>query len=324
MWAEATLQFNDWKEYFQSDKPTKRVIHEDFYFVSSIWARNNVRYSGIHRLNKMGEIMPKTGINLDNFEWLNVMKKVDEINVELYGPQALKGEKRRASVNEVQVWSYKWFLNSKEVEIKDVTSRQKFFYEIDARREGNMNKPALKLKNEDKLEMEVIGEFAQRPSELLQMRMVLHQIAKACVDVSRFLKCPACQQEPSAPGQKSHMQPGGCMNQCDLGDECTEFVYGMIQPDDLIAVYDRVCKMLQIPYSGSALLAKAILAWLPKQEVEDTITEEEQLVEGFTKSKNPVLMIENYSLRDVIRQAYFDLNMHSCIENRFAKEMFGN
>ena len=70
VWAEATLQFNDWKEFFQNDRPTKRAVYKDYYFVSSIWARNNVRYSGIHRLNTLGEIIPKTGVNLDNYEWI--------------------------------------------------------------------------------------------------------------------------------------------------------------------------------------------------------------------------------------------------------------
>ena len=66
VWAEATLQFNEWKEYFQSDEPVKYSVHKDYFFVSSISARNNVRYSGIHCLNAAGEIIPKTGINLDN------------------------------------------------------------------------------------------------------------------------------------------------------------------------------------------------------------------------------------------------------------------
>ena len=61
-----------------------------------------MRYSRIHRLNDREEIIPKTGLNLDNYEWVNVMKKVEEINIALYGPQGKKGEKRHVSPNEVQ------------------------------------------------------------------------------------------------------------------------------------------------------------------------------------------------------------------------------
>ena len=62
VWAEATLQFNGWKEYFQNDRPAKCFVYKDYYFVSSIWPKNNVRYSGMHCLNTSGEILPKTGV----------------------------------------------------------------------------------------------------------------------------------------------------------------------------------------------------------------------------------------------------------------------
>ena len=68
VWAEATLDFEPWKEVFKSDKAVKSFVYGDYYFVSSIWSKNNVRYSGIHRLNDRGEIIPKTGLNLDNYE----------------------------------------------------------------------------------------------------------------------------------------------------------------------------------------------------------------------------------------------------------------
>ena len=139
VWAEATLQFNKWKEYFQNDEPVKCTVHKDYFFVSSIWARNNVRYSGIHRLNTSGEIIPKKGINLDNYEWINVMKKEEEINIYLYGLQAVRGEKH-ASVNEVQVWAYKWLLNGEPVEVKNnnniagAYSTMQFYTEEEARK----------------------------------------------------------------------------------------------------------------------------------------------------------------------------------------------
>ena len=343
MWAEATLQFNDWKEFFQNDRPTKQAVYKDYYFVSSIWARNNVRYSGIHRLNTLGEIIPKTGVNLDNYEWINVMKKVEEINVALYGLQAVKGEKR-TSLDEVQVWVYKWFLNGAEVETKDnqvsLHSTLKYFTEEEARRRGDVNKPNLKLKEEDELVMQVTSEYVHRPSELLQMRMILQHVAKACVEINCEMKCAACQNTPPAPGQMSHMQPGGCLYKRefrDFGDELTEAVYSVIQPDDLIAVYNIVCQKMDVPYSGSALMARAIMAWLPRDVLADTLTEEEELFReacveedkwGSTKKyeecENPVIAPSNWPLKYLISAAYSDVNMQSYLQKKLAEKDFSN
>ena len=97
-----------------------------------------MRYSGIHHLNASGEIIPKTGINLDNYEWINVMKKEEEINIFLYGLQAVRGEKH-ASMNKVQVWAYKWLLNGEAVKVKTnniagAYSTMQFYTEEEARK----------------------------------------------------------------------------------------------------------------------------------------------------------------------------------------------
>lgn len=337
VWAEATLQFNDWKEYFQNEKAAKRAVFNDYYFVSSIWAKNGVRYSGIHRLNSLGEIIPKTGLNLDNFEWINVMKKVEEINLALYGSQAIQGEKR-SSVNEVQVWGYRWLLNGNEVEMKDELSKihttLKYYSEEEARTRGNQHKPDLKLKEEDELLLEVIPEYVSRPSELLQMRMILQHVAKSCADINREMNCPACQNDPPSSGQVSHMQRGGCLYNRefrDYGDEVTEDVYSVIESEDLIALYNVVCKKMDVPYSGSALMGRAIMAWLSRDSVTDTMTEEEEMSrdafteedkKGFTniyaECENPVIAPANWPLKYLINKVYFDLNMHPYLQKKLA------
>ena len=148
-----------------------------------------MRYSGIHRLNGRGEIISKTGLNMDNYEWVNVMKKVEDINIGLYGPQAKKGEKRRTSPNEVRVWSYIYYLNGEEVERKKPMLH--FFSEGEARSIGELNYPEMKLKKTDNLEIKIVSEYTSRPSEYLQMRMVLHQVVKAAVGIARSQKCYA-------------------------------------------------------------------------------------------------------------------------------------
>ena len=109
------------------------------------------------------------------------MKKEEEINIFLYGLQAVRGEKR-ASVNKVQVWAYKWLLNGEAVEVKNniagAYSTMKFYTEEEARKRGHFGKSDLKLKNEDELVMEVSSEFIDHPNKLLQMRMILQYVAK--------------------------------------------------------------------------------------------------------------------------------------------------
>ena len=64
-WAEAGLQFNEWKECFMTVETVKKHLVGDLYFIFSVWERNSVRYSGIHMLDANSDIIPKTGMNLD-------------------------------------------------------------------------------------------------------------------------------------------------------------------------------------------------------------------------------------------------------------------
>ena len=327
-WLKAKLQFNDWKKCFQSYDPVKYLVHEDYYFVSSIWDRNNVRYSGIHRLNNFGQIIPKTGINLDNFEWINLMRKSDEIIVALYGDASLKGEKK--CMNEVQVHSYKWFLNGEEV--KDESANMKYYTEEEALRQSK--KPFLKLKTDDVLQKELISGYIQQPSEILIMRMVLHQIVKGCIEVNRHMNCAAC-QEKTFPELIKHTKPGGCLSDSDFS-KCTPFIYNIIEPEDLTRVYNAVCEKMKIPFTVSDVLAKAILAWIPIDEVSKTIDEEEKMfTDAFTEDtnkgyttkyeecQNPIIAPMNWPLRYLICKTYFDLNMRAVFRNKLRVRSYG-
>ena len=77
-----------------------------------------MRYSGIHKLDASSDIIQRTGVNLDNYEWNNIMRKADDINVALFGPQAEKGMKQSAPENELQMWSYIWSVNGMKIEAK--------------------------------------------------------------------------------------------------------------------------------------------------------------------------------------------------------------
>ena len=163
-WVEAMIQFDDWKEVFTTTKPMKSHVFGDMYFVSSIWERNNMRYSGIHKLDASSNIIQRTGVNLDNYEWNNVMRKADDINMALFGPQAEKGVKQSAPENELQMWSYIWSVNGKKIEAKP---QLEFFSEEDAHKNAELHKPV--TKKNDKAELEVSSEYKKHPQETMQM-----------------------------------------------------------------------------------------------------------------------------------------------------------
>ena len=319
VWAEATLKFEEWKEVFKGEENVKDFVHGDFHFVSSIWEKNGVRYSGIHRLNGRGEIISKTGLNMDNYEWVNVMKKVEDINVGLYGPQAKKGEKRRTSPNEVQVWSYIYYLNGEEVKRKEPMLQ--FFSEGEARSIGELNYPEMKLKKTDNLEMKIVSEYTSRPSEYLQMRMVLHQVVKGAVGIARSQKCYACNMDPPSPSQKDHMQSGGCMDENSFdAAEYVNVVMGVIKPEDLIALYNTICRYLGIFPGPTTVMAQGILAWYPKKEIAesvqfdvDTSLDEEEWKDDET---DPLLMYQNVPLKHLVRDVYHDMNIGADMNKR--------
>ena len=326
MWAEATLDFEKWKEVFKSDKAVKSFVYGDYYFVSSIWSKNNVRYSGIHHLNDREEIIPKTGLNLDNYEWVNVMKKVEEINIALYGPQGKKGEKRHVSPNEVQMWSYIYLLNGEEVKTEEPALS--YYSESEARNAAELNEPHLKLKDTDNLETKLVSEYTVCPSEFLQMRMVLHQIVRGGVSMIRAMKCPACQLSPPSPSQKDHMVSGGCMD--DNGydpEQYVDIVMSVIKPEDLVALYNTICRSLEIYPGQSRMMADGILAWLPRKDIVETVELEYELSWDEDKkcTSISVLSHKNSPLLDVVREVYHDLNFSADLDKRIkekANEIF--
>ena len=285
-----------------------------------------MRYSGIHRLNDREEIIPKTGLNLDNYEWVNLMKKVEEINIALYGPQGKKGEKRCVSPNEVRMWSYIYLLNGEEVKTEEPALS--YYSESEARNAAELNEPDLKLKDADNLETKLVSEYTARPSEFLQMRMVLHQIVRGGVSLIRAMKCPACQLTPPAPSQKDHMVSGGCMDDDGYNPEqYVDAVMSVIKPEDLVALYNSVCRSLEIYPGQSRILSEGILAWLPRKDIVETVELEYELSwdEDRKCTSNTVLLHENTPLLDVVREVYYDMNFSEDLDKRIkekANELF--
>ena len=169
--------------------------------------------------------------------------------------------------------------------------------------------------------------------------MILQHVAKACVEINCEMNCAACQNTPPAPGQTSHMQTGGCLYKHefrDFGDELTEAVYSVIEPEDLMAVYNIVCQKMDVPYSGSGLMVRAIMAWLPRDVLANTLTEEEELfrktcveedkwgsIKKYEECQNPVIGPQDRPLKYLICTGYSDVNMQSYLQKKLAEKNVG-
>lgn len=279
------------------------------YFVSSIWDQNGIRYSGIHQLNGNSDIIPRTGVNLDNYEWCNVMKKAEDINVALYGKQAMKGTKREAPENEIQMFSWSWLLNGNEV--KDVPYKMDFFTEVEARRDAEAHRSSKKLSKTDKLELQINSEYKPRPLETTQMKTVLVQIVQGGIDTCKAIDCEACQLDPPAPGQQAHMKVGGCMDpDVDFEDRYIDAVLEVLDVADLLAIYNTTCRWLGISPQGSPLLAKAALRWIPGDVIVTVINQLKEVQEyEEDHDADPVVYYQNTALRKIVREVYSGLGM---------------
>ena len=93
---------------------------------------------------------------------------------------------------------------------------------------------------------------------------------------------------------------------------------------------------MDVPYSGSALMARAIMVWLPRDVLAETMTEEEEMFRdacveedkwGSTKKyqecENPVIAAENWPLKYLISRAYANLNMQSYLQKKLAEKKLG-
>lgn len=273
VWAEACMQFDEWYNLFDTDSAEKKLVAEDYFFISSKWEKNGYRYSGIHRFNEKNEIISNTGVNLDNYEWKQVFKSCDEINIALYGPQAAKGSKRKG--NEVQYWTFGWFLNGKELNADVKVKKIRYFTEEGALKEGRECTPSRSPKEGDKLELRTETSFMPKPSETVLMKICLIRYLTAGVDILKTNACEACNADPfPLPSQIDHMKHRGCCSDTDFVEEFTDEVLKHVDEKYLALVYGFACRELQMSSYGSSVLAKAAKEYIPIENLKDILRED--------------------------------------------------
>ena len=186
----------------------------------------------------------------------------------------------------------------------------------------------MKLKDTDNLDMKFVSEYTTPPSQFLQMRMVLHQIVRGGVSLIRSIKCPASQLTPPSPSQKDHMVSTGCMDDDGYDPEkYVDVLMSVIKPEDLVALYNTVCRSLEISPGQSRILAEGILAWLGRKDIMETVELEYELSwdEDRKCTSNSVLTHEKSPLLDVVHGVYHDMNFSADLDKRIkekANELF--
>ena len=224
------------------------------------------------------------------------------------------------------MWSYVYFLNGEEVKTEEPALS--YYSESEARNAAELNEPDLKLKDTDNLDMKFVSEYTTRPSQFLQMRMVLHQIVRGGFSLISSMKCPAYQLTPPSPSQKDHMVSTGYMDDDGYDPEkYVDVLMSVIKPEDLVALYNTVCRSLEISPGQSRILAEGILAWLGRKDIVETVELEYELSwdEDRKCTSNSVLSHENSPLLDVVCWVYHDMNFSADLDKRIkekANELF--
>ena len=219
------------------------------------------------------------------------------------------------------MWSYIYLLNGDEVKTEEPALS--YYLEAEARSAAELNEPDLKLKDTDNLETKFVSEYTAHPSEFLQMRMVLHQIVRGGVSLIRAMKYPACQLNPPSESQKDHMASSGCMDDDGYNPEqYVDVVMSVLKPEDLVALYNTICRLLEIYPGQSRILAEGILAWLPRKDIVETIELEYELSWDEDKkcTSNSVLAHENSPLLDVVRELNHDMNFSADFDKRIKEK----
>lgn len=305
VWAEAVVHFNKWKESFQTTEAVTDPLVGVIYFVSSIWEKNKYRYSGIHELNERGEIIPNTGINLDNYEWAQIMENVSEIDAAIYGRQVQKGVKRNAPSDEIQMWSYQWISTGKP----PANSLQLWFFTQDeARKHADMNKPTGKGKDKSKLEL--LSEYRSRPSAALQMSMAMYNLIIIAITRLKEKRCKGCQMTPPAEGQALHSE-GGCLDYENGLFEVVTDCYEFVKVEDLEQLYNSVCRLIGVSPQGSTCLARAALEWITPERVTSVLEQMKGVCAQKPELYDDILLDCNTPLMDLVNGVSIELDMRS-------------
>ena len=140
--------------------------------------------------------------------------------------------------------------------------------------------------------------------------MVLFEIVKRLIDEHKYHNCEGCNLSPPVSGQKAHMEMGGCLDEgMNFAEQYIQQSWAIVEPGDLVAVYNTICWFLGISPQGSSLLANTALEWICSDTIVAAINYSSNLAVNKTANIDSMLAHVNSSLLTVVQQMVSDMKV---------------
>lgn len=248
-----------------------------YYILSNIFPKNNVRYTGLHKVDRTGTVIKNSGINLAPKEWeafvanINVLKQmVDKDN------KRNKFLLRKEIVVNSKFCLYKWVWSYNDVPLSEHNQKSGEFYtREEAKIEGECFTPTednegSKIFDWSCLKLDIIGEPTAPPEATYIMRVVYLFLLKKYIQEKRFSVCSACDIE--APGQRDHMAVGNCLD-FEMDEEVfLDEAIDAVKVTDMMHLFDNCRKSIGFTPIFSHLLANAAKSFLCRADLKESLS----------------------------------------------------
>ena len=119
LWAELRKKFSTVSDAVKQERNLKIKLYGEKYLLSEVWTHNGKRYTGFHTLDEDGQIVPYTGVNLDEYEWHALTQNAGNINDVLFnGPEVHPAEEKfvKKKVGDVLMFRGVWQIEGDDLE----------------------------------------------------------------------------------------------------------------------------------------------------------------------------------------------------------------
>ena len=248
----------------------------DFYLSTTLWGKQQARYTGIHAFHIFGSVKPLTGINLSDPEWDTLVENFSKVKDLLNGKQVNLSLCKRSFDSEetIKMYAGKWMLGGKAIN----PNPKEFFSEQEALFHARERVPIpgrdyKQSEGTPEIRVECITKSPPKPTDLMSIVFAYHFNEKIQAVVKE--NCEACRINSDS--QFDHCRPGNCL------DETFDFVqqYGdaareKIKSYDLMNVFDAVRSKIGAKPILSKQLAKAAVAWISVTSFMDQVRKNQE------------------------------------------------
>ena len=268
MWGELLHHSDDVTKLYvtESDESVRKRLNKDWLLISNNWVdganADGRRYTGIHSLGANDQILWNKGVNLNEDEWICMVRSVDEINNVMYGKQMSSSGKRR-------VWSavgrpmWGW-------EISDLGLESPlYFSHADAMESGLIVLQVEKDKRGNpNLTVTVFEKQCDYPDSVDLMKLCKRELLIKYVKLAKASDCRACSL-----GEDDHDDAGDCHHDDagDCQDPSMDFNKMFVPEGEffvdsaVLDLYTRVASLIGMSSYGFDVLNRALLAYIPTE-----------------------------------------------------------